>query len=238
LSALVAGAVLLEQNLRPGERWRKATRLATSLKREGQQFLQLSGPYFHAGTHDEAYKLFLARLDRIKEQAERPSSGRVWRDFDLRKLSLNEVQEEYLKLRWKGQLDVMRRRAARLRVGRRLVASASVISTAAVPVVLGLESVGAVPFERWVIISTSLVATLVLAIRDVLQPTAELEDMERRSELLETEGWRFFQLTGPYGVYRDREAAFVEFSERIEGILHADPAGTFLADVVTDADGR
>lgn len=65
LSLMVAISLAVEEFLRFGERWRHYRRLVESLKNDGWQFFQLSGPYQSHSSHQEAYPAFAARVEEI-----------------------------------------------------------------------------------------------------------------------------------------------------------------------------
>src|SRR5215204_428790 len=67
LSLVVALSAAIEQFFNYGERWRHYQCMVESLKVEGWQFLQLSGPYHRYQNHTEAYSTFAARTEEIHQ---------------------------------------------------------------------------------------------------------------------------------------------------------------------------
>ena len=67
LSLVVALSAAIEQFFNYGERWRHYRRMVESLKVEGWQFLQLSGPYRRYQNHTEAYRAFAARTEELHQ---------------------------------------------------------------------------------------------------------------------------------------------------------------------------
>jgi hypothetical protein len=67
LSLVVALSAAVEQFFNYGERWRHYRRMVESLKVEGWQFLQLSGPYRRYQKHTEAYRAFAARTEELHQ---------------------------------------------------------------------------------------------------------------------------------------------------------------------------
>jgi hypothetical protein len=67
LSLLVALSAAVEQFFNFGERWRHYRRMAETLKTEGWQFFQLSGPYRRYDSHAEAYRTFAARTEETNQ---------------------------------------------------------------------------------------------------------------------------------------------------------------------------
>ncbi|TKB89775.1 MAG: DUF4231 domain-containing protein [Nitrospira sp.] len=67
ISLVVALSAAVEEFFRYGERWRHYRRTVESLKSEGWQFLQLSGPYVNM-THSQAYPAFATRVEELSRE--------------------------------------------------------------------------------------------------------------------------------------------------------------------------
>jgi len=67
VSLVVALSAAVEEFFRYGERWRHYRRTVESLKSEGWQFLQLSGPYVSM-THIQAYPAFATRVEELSRE--------------------------------------------------------------------------------------------------------------------------------------------------------------------------
>lgn len=67
VSLVVALSAAVEEFFRYGERWRHYRRTVESLKSEGWQFLQLSGPYVNM-THAQAYPAFATRVEELSRE--------------------------------------------------------------------------------------------------------------------------------------------------------------------------
>jgi Protein of unknown function (DUF4231) len=67
VSLVVALSAAVEEFFRYGERWRHYRRTVESLKSEGWQFLQLSGPYVNM-THSQAYPAFATRVEELSRE--------------------------------------------------------------------------------------------------------------------------------------------------------------------------
>ena len=67
LSLVVALSAAIEQFFNYGERWRHYRRMVESLKVEGWQFFQLSGPYGGDRNHAAAYSAFAARAEELHQ---------------------------------------------------------------------------------------------------------------------------------------------------------------------------
>ncbi len=67
VSLVVALSAAVEEFFRYGERWRHYRSTVESLKSEGWQFLQLSGPYIDM-THSKAYPAFATRVEELSRE--------------------------------------------------------------------------------------------------------------------------------------------------------------------------
>lgn len=65
LSGVVAVSSAVEEFFHYGERWRHYRRTAESLKAQGWQFFELSGPYYRNKTHEEAFSIFANVVEDI-----------------------------------------------------------------------------------------------------------------------------------------------------------------------------
>ncbi|MBW4441112.1 MAG: DUF4231 domain-containing protein [Plectolyngbya sp. WJT66-NPBG17] len=65
LSQTVAVCAAMEQFYNNGERWRNYRRSAESLKTQGWQFFELSGPYATAKEHKDAFSLFVRNIEEV-----------------------------------------------------------------------------------------------------------------------------------------------------------------------------
>ena len=80
LSLVVAISAAVEQFFHFGERWRHYRRTVESLKSEGWQFFELSGPYRGHDSHVEAYRDFAARVEDLSQQDVEGYFTRVMRE--------------------------------------------------------------------------------------------------------------------------------------------------------------
>ncbi|MGF1936857.1 MAG: DUF4231 domain-containing protein [Nostoc sp. ChiQUE02] len=65
LSQIVAISAAIEEFFHYGERWRHYRRTVESLKTQGWQFSQLTGPYRNYTSHEEAFNLFADHVEDI-----------------------------------------------------------------------------------------------------------------------------------------------------------------------------
>ncbi|MEH1806646.1 DUF4231 domain-containing protein [Nostoc sp.] len=65
LSQIVAISAAIEEFFHYGERWRHYRRTVESLKTQGWQFSQLTGPYRNHPSHEQAFNLFASHVEDI-----------------------------------------------------------------------------------------------------------------------------------------------------------------------------
>ncbi|QMS88931.1 DUF4231 domain-containing protein [Nostoc edaphicum CCNP1411] len=65
LSQIVAISAAIEEFFHYGERWRHYRRTVESLKTQGWQFSQLTGPYCNYTSHEQAFNLFAGHVEDI-----------------------------------------------------------------------------------------------------------------------------------------------------------------------------
>ncbi|MHC0063565.1 DUF4231 domain-containing protein [Nostoc sp. UIC 10890] len=65
LSQIVAISAAIEEFFHYGERWRHYRRTVESLKTQGWQFSQMTGPYSNYTSHEQAFNLFAGHVEDI-----------------------------------------------------------------------------------------------------------------------------------------------------------------------------
>ncbi len=65
LSQIVAISAAIEEFFHYGERWRHYRRTVESLKTQGWQFSQLTGPYRNYTSHEQAFNMFAGNVEDI-----------------------------------------------------------------------------------------------------------------------------------------------------------------------------
>jgi hypothetical protein len=124
-------------------------------------------------------------------------------------------------LRWLDQVIWMDDRADRAQVryyGLRLIA---VVGGVVVPTLIGLEvgrqSSGDV--VRGFTIGLSLLVAVSVAVEELIRYGERFRHYRRTVEQLKSEGWQFFQMSGPYRRHATHREAYMAFAARVEGII-------------------
>ena len=77
------------------------------------------------------------------------------------------------------------------------------------------------------------VVAVAVAIEGFFRYGERWRNYRRSCEVLKSEGWSFFQLTGPYGRYKTHADAYERFAGRVETIIQED-VQTYITEIVAD----
>jgi hypothetical protein len=169
--------------------------------------------------------------------AETPSY-RDWLKADLGSvidgLGLDDIQCHFLRSRWldqviwmEGKADQTKRRYYALRL---LAALGGVV----VPTLVSLRSTGRLgDVVRGLTIGLSLLVAMSVAVEELVRYGERFRHYRRTVEQLKSEGWQFFQLTGPYLGHATHRDAYPLFAGRVEGIIQPS-VEVYVAQVVAD----
>jgi len=149
-------------------------------------------------------------------------------------LDLTDVQRRFLRMRWLDQVLWMEGRADRARVrfyGLRLTA---VLGGVVVPTLIGLElGRGTGDVVRVVTIGISLVVAMSVAVEELIRYGERFRHYRRTVEQLKSEGWQYFQLSGPYRRHASHKEAYMSFSARVEGIIQPS-VEVYVAQIISE----
>lgn len=142
-------------------------------------------------------------------------------------LDLQDRQRHYLKSRWLDQVLWMEGRAGKARDMHYRLRLTTIIGGVLVPALVSLNFTGS---DNQYLKQTVSVSTFVLS--QIVAVCAATEQFfghgerwrhyRRSVETLKTQGWQFFELTGPYQSFPTHEQAFSTFASQTEQILQHD----------------
>lgn len=147
--------------------------------------------------------------------------------IESKELALSGLQKNYLRARWLDQAaraEASYRRALKGYYALRLI---MVVGATALPVLTAL-SVGAAAPGGWtttvqvLTILSGLVVSACVAIEHLFDVGGRYRRSERVAGRLQTEGWRFLQLSGPYASYATHSDAFPAFAAQVEALSQRD----------------
>ncbi|MGG6266802.1 DUF4231 domain-containing protein [Leptolyngbya sp. AN03gr2] len=141
-------------------------------------------------------------------------------------LDLKEQRSrEYLRMRWLDQVMWMEKRAGEMRDRHRRLRLSVIICSAIVPIIVAMNFNQDKEVDKVLkvtVIAVSAVVTVSSAIDEFYQFGNRWYSYRKSAELLKTQGWQFFQLSGAYRNYETHEEALPIFSDEIEGIIQRD----------------
>lgn len=160
----------------------------------------------------------------------------AWRGIEeiIDGLDLSDLQKQALYSRWLDQvvwLEAAATKARRLYYALRLV---TVVGAVAIPALIGLNLEGS--FDEalaWTTFGLSLLVAISAAVEEFFRFGARWRQYRRTAEQLKSEGWDFFQLSGPYRRFDDHPSAFRSFAGRVEGLLRRD-VESYVTDVTAE----
>lgn len=221
-SFLLRGFVLLE-----AQQWldrQTEGNQASKISPLQQEYLQIS----HA--HEKSLQLredAVTLQHTISAQSKDSYEYRLKADFErmIDQLDVEQSGKDYLKFRWLEQVLWMENRSHRMRDRHRRWKIVTIVCSAVLPIVLLLNfnddkivdqriRVGAVVL--------SLVVTTGISLEEFNQYSKRWDSYRKTAELLRTQGWQFFQLSGVYRSYGSHHYALPAFMDQIEAIVQRD----------------
>jgi hypothetical protein len=136
-------------------------------------------------------------------------------------MDLTDLNKQFLRSRWLDQVLWMERRSVKGQTWYYIFRLTAIIGGIIVPalVSLNLKSQPASSIIGWITFAISLLVAMATAIEELFQFGERWRHYRHTAEQLRIEGWRFFQLSGPYHQYTSHADAFADFTGRVEEIL-------------------
>jgi hypothetical protein len=159
----------------------------------------------------------------------RPASkgyeGWLKADFSgmIGELRLSELRRRFLQSRWLDQLLWVEGRASHNRNRYYCWRLLTILGGVTVPALVTLNLNGPVRAPlSWATFAVSLLVAISAAVEGFFRYGERWRHYRRTAELLKTEGWQFFQLTGHYQRYTTHASAYPLFASRVEDVLQQD----------------
>ena len=138
-------------------------------------------------------------------------------------LDLSELQRHFLRSRWLDQVLWMEGRADRARDWYYRLRLTTIIGGVIIPALVSLNISGVVAsVVGWITFGLSLVVAISAAVEEFFHYGDRWRHYRRTVEWLKTEGWQFFQLSGPYQPYESPAEAYPDFAARVEDVIQRD----------------
>jgi hypothetical protein len=140
-------------------------------------------------------------------------------------LSLKREQKEYLRMRWLDQILWMEGRATKARDRHYQMRVTAILGGVMVPILVGLTPVEGdrqtLQFFRYSTAALGAVVAMASAIEQFFNYGERWRSYRRSAEVLKSQGWQFFQLSGPYSKL-SHESAFPVFAGQVEEVIQRD----------------
>lgn len=140
-------------------------------------------------------------------------------------LKVEELQKDYLKSRWLDQVVWMENRATDMRNWHRRLRLTTIVASAIVPILVTINFNQDPKLDKWLKVATvglSAVVTVSSAIEVFYQFGDRWYSYRKSAELLKSQGWQFFQLSGSYRSYDTHSKALPVFTDQVEEIIQRD----------------
>jgi Protein of unknown function (DUF4231) len=140
-------------------------------------------------------------------------------------LEIAPLKKDYLRSRWLDQVLWMEGRANQMRNWHRRLRITAIVASALVPILVTLNFNQDKALDNWLKAGTVLVSGLVTVsatVEEFCQFGNRWYSYRKTVELLKTQGWQFFQLSGTYRQYSSHEEALPWFTDEVEGIIQRD----------------
>jgi hypothetical protein len=133
---------------------------------------------------------------------------------------------EYIDARWLNYVDWWDSRARTARRRYYSLRCAVVIAGALIPALVGLRELKLWEQYAWVFAVGSIIASVIVAICAGVESLFSFGDIWREkrnaAELIKSEGFSFFELTGAYEKYPSHEAAYKQFAANVEVLIRSE----------------
>jgi hypothetical protein len=140
--------------------------------------------------------------------------------------SLTPQQRFFLKSRWLDQVLWMEKKSVTCRDRNSQLRRITIIGGVIVPILVTLNTATiAQPYKdalRYSSIALSGIVAISSAMEEFYNYGKRWYSYRRSAESLKSQGWHFFELTGPYRSYPSHKDAFGVFVEQVEGIIERD----------------
>lgn len=146
-------------------------------------------------------------------------------------LDVENLQKKFLRSRWLDQLLWMEKASKKNQRKYYLLRLACIIGGVIIPALVGLNLTGGWDiFIRIITVVLSLIVAVSAAIEEFFHFGERWRHYRRSVGHLKTEGWLFFQLSGPYESLSNHKEAYPIFAGRVEETFQSEME-TFISKI-------
>jgi hypothetical protein len=163
------------------------------------------------------------------------ASLRIELERIIEKLHLHDLQKEFLRLRWLDQVLWMEERANNAKVRYYILRLTTIVGGVIIPALISVRvrSEEAIPITS-VVFVVSLLVAISAALEGFLRYGEQWRHYRLKVELLKSEGWLFFQLSGRrYRHITSHAKAYPRFAHRVEKWNRLE-VGEYITEVARD----
>lgn len=189
--------------------------------------------------------LFKENQEQKQKMASKKDPYKEWLKEDFGKmfemLTLNDLQKHFLRSRWLDQVLWMEGKAAKARNRHYLLKVVTIVGGVLLPALVTLNN-SEDPIVRqyvyWSTFAISLLVSTTSSLDSFFMYGDQWRNYRRSVESLKTQGWQYFQLSGPYVSYTTHAQAFNAFAAQVENIIQQDVEvyATQIAEAQKDKD--
>lgn len=152
----------------------------------------------------------------------------------IEQLQLSELQKCSLRSRWLDQVSWMEAKASKMQFRYYGLRITAIIGGVIVPSLVGLSFTGSNnQILRIVTFLLGLAVAISVAVEEFFHYGERWRHYRSTVEVLKSEGWQLFQLSGPYKEYASHPEAYRQFADRVEQIINAD-VSKFVTEIVRE----
>ncbi|MGC9502994.1 DUF4231 domain-containing protein [Baaleninema sp.] len=149
-------------------------------------------------------------------------------------LDITELQKQFLKSRWLDQLIWLEKKSGQTQKQYYRLRLVTIIGGVIIPAMVSLNvQQGRIKeFLFWGTFGLAQVVAISAAIEEFFHYGDKWTQYRKTAETLKTEGWQFFQLSGPYKDAKSHGSAYRSFASRVEQAIQEDVSA--ITEVVQD----
>ncbi len=173
--------------------------------------------------------LFKENQEQKQKMASKKDPYKEWLKEDFGKmfemLTLNDLQKHFLRSRWLDQVLWMEGKAANARNKHYLLKIVTIVGGVLLPALVTLnnsENPVVRQYVYWSTFGISLLVSTTSSLDSFFMYGDQWRNYRRSVESLKTQGWQYFQLSGPYVSYNTHSQAFNTFAAQVENIIQQD----------------
>jgi hypothetical protein len=179
-----------------------------------------------------------SRSRRTPEQ----NASRDWMEEQflpiIQQLELTTLQREFLRHRWLDQVRWAERKAGSAQRWYRVLRLTTIVGSLLIPALIGLNlTEPASDVVRWAVFGLGLIVAFAASVEGFFHYGDRWPHYRRTAELLKSEAWQFFQLSGQYAAATTHADAYTAFAAQAEAIIQRDVEVFFTA-VVPDQEEK